>query len=110
MLLTMARILLVLTGTALMAQQAFGKYARDHKAEAAFAFLYIAFLFTYNSVHWARAEFARFAIPVLPFVLVSLWKWIPKFRAVLYSLAAVSSVLAACSAIGIRNVLRIIGI
>jgi hypothetical protein len=79
-------------------------------AEAACAFLYIALLFTYNSVHSARAEFARSAIPVLPFVLVSLWKWIPKFRAVLYSLAAVSSVLAACSAIGIRNVLRVIGI
>ena len=106
----MAWILLVLTGTALMAQQAFRKYARDHMADAAFAFLYIAFLFTYNSVHWARAEFARFAISVLPFVLVSLWKWIPKFGAVLYSLAAVSSVFAACSAVGIRNVLRIIGI
>jgi len=49
----MAWILVVLTGTALMAQRAFRKYARDHMAEAAFAFLYIAFLFTYNSVHWA---------------------------------------------------------
>jgi len=64
----MAWILLVLSGTALMAQQAFRKYARDHMAEAAFAFLYIALLFTYNFVHWARAEFARFAIQVLPFV------------------------------------------
>jgi hypothetical protein len=106
--LTLGWVILVSIGAAMMAQKSFRKYAGEHLAEALFAFLYIAFLFTYSSSQWARAEFVRFAIPILPFVLVSLRKWIPKSRIALYSLASASSALAACSAIGIRNVLQIV--
>jgi len=75
-----------------MAQQAFRKYARDHLAEP-----------------HSRSCISHCFLPTTPCTGPGLlWKSIPKFRAVLYSLAAVSSVLAACSAIGIRNVLRII--
>ena len=110
LLLTLGWIAFVLAGVALMAQKDFRQYARQHAPEAWFASLYIAFLFTYNSSEWARADFVRFAIPVVPFVLISLCQWIPKSRIILYSLATVSSSLAACSALGIRNVLRMISL
>jgi hypothetical protein len=110
LLLTVGWVMFVLAGTAMMVQKDFRAYAREHMAEAGFAFLYIAFLFTYNSSHWARAEFIRFAVPVLPFVLLSLNRWTPKSRIIVYSLATMSSVFAACSAIGLRNMLRAIGL
>ena len=104
MVLTLAWLLFLLIGTFSMAGRAFREYVREHLVEGLFAFFYIAFLFTYNSLHWARAEFPRFALPALPFVLLSLRRWIPRSQVLLYSLAVVSGVLAACSAIGIRNV------
>jgi hypothetical protein len=94
----------VLAGFLAMSRRSFRPYLAGHRAEFLFGFLYVAFLFTYNS-GWARAEFPRFAIPVLPFVLVALDPWVPKFRSVLYPVCVIGSVLAACSAIGIRNVL-----
>jgi hypothetical protein len=108
--LTVGWIVFVLIGALMMAHTSFREYSREHTVEAAFGFLYIVFLFTYNSSQWARAEFVRFAIPVLPLVLLSLCKWIPKSRVILYSLAVLSSALAACSAIGIRNVVHILGL
>jgi hypothetical protein len=101
-------IAFVLMGTVAMARKGFRPYFREHRTECLFAFLYIAFLFTYNSARWARVEFVRFAIPALPFVLISLRGWIPKSRALLYGLGALCSVLAACSAIGIRNIFSIL--
>jgi hypothetical protein len=89
-----------------MARKAMRQHVSEHAAEFLFAFLYIAFLFTYNSQRWAGTEFPRFAIPVIPFLLLSLREWIPKPRAVLYSLSVISPVLAASSALGINNVIH----
>jgi hypothetical protein len=102
--LTMGWVIFVATGALAMARKAFRQYAREHLPEALFAFLYIAFIFSYNASAWALADIVRFAIPALPFVLLSLRDWMPRSRVLLFSLAAVSSALAACSAIGIRNV------
>jgi hypothetical protein len=107
-LLTLGWVIFVVLGVATMAKKDFRQYARQNGAEAGFAFLYIGFLLTYNSSQWARAEFVRFAIPVLPFVLVSLAKWRPDDRRVLWVLACVTPILAAASALGIRNVIRVL--
>jgi hypothetical protein len=106
--LTLGWVIFVVLGAAIMVKKHFRQYAREYGAEAGFAFLYIGFLLTYNSSQWARAEFARFAIPVVPFVLVSLAKWRPDDRRILWALGCVTPVLAAASALGIRNVIRVL--
>jgi len=67
---------------------------------------YLWCLFTYNYPHWARGSFPRCAIPILPFVLLAFRRWIPKDRRLLWGIGIVSSVLAACSALGIVNVVQ----
>jgi hypothetical protein len=69
---------------------------------------YLWTLFTYNYPHWARGNFARFAIPIIPFVLLALYRWIPKDRRLLWALGVVSPILAAASEIGINNVAQIL--
>jgi hypothetical protein len=85
------------------------KLYRDRTAEQTnegiFAITYLMFLFCYNSLEWARWDFPRFVIPAIPLILLSVNAWLPKSRWVIYPLCAVSSILAACSAIGIRNVI-----
>ncbi len=85
------------------------KYAKSYPAEACFACLYWVALCTYSSPEWARAEFPRFALPVLPWILVFLYGYLPKQRWVAWSLAVITPALAAASAIGIRNVLPALG-
>jgi hypothetical protein len=97
-------ILFILVGFLAMSRRSFRPYISEHRPEFLFAFLYLGFLVLYNS-GWARAEFPRFAIPLVPFVLTALEPWVPKSRIVLHTACVVGSVLAACSAIGIRNVL-----
>jgi hypothetical protein len=103
-LLTLGWVLFVLIGLLFMARKNYRHYIRERPSEAWFAFLYIAFIFTYSSSAWALADFVRFAIPALPFVLLALSDWIPKSRVLLYSLGVLSAALAASSAIGIKNV------
>jgi hypothetical protein len=74
--------------------------------EQIFAITYLTFLFSYNSLVWARWDFPRFVIPAIPLVLLSFDRWLPKSRYVVYPLCAVSSALAACSAVGIQNVMK----
>lgn len=85
------------------------KLYRDRGAqylnEQIFAITYLLFLFCYNSLEWARWDFYRFVIPAIPMLLLSFDRWLPKSRYVIYPLCVVSSVLAACSAIGIKNVI-----
>ncbi len=97
-------IILILVGVLAMTRSRFRDFFREHPAEGLFAILYSTFLFTYNSPQWARAEFVRFSIPILPFVLVSLSDRIPKSRILLYAMGTITAALAALSAIGIRNV------
>ena len=97
-------IAFLLVGCVAMGRKSFRQYMSEHRPEFLFAFLYLGFLFTYNS-QYARTEFPRFAIPVLPFVLSALEQWLPKSRVALYATCIVGSLLAGCSAIGIRHVL-----
>jgi len=85
-------------------RQGSGNLMSGRPAEYWFAFSYLIFLFCYDS-QWVRAEFPRFLIPVLPFLLVALERWLPKRRYVIYPLAVVSAVLGAASALGVRNVM-----
>jgi len=102
-------IFLVLGAVVAMAKSSkFRVYCRTHTVEAVFLVPYIWCIFTYNYPYWARGNFARFAIPILPFVLLALYRWLPKDRRILWGLAAVAPVLAAASALGVVNVVHML--
>jgi hypothetical protein len=102
-------IFMVIVACVVMVKSAaFRAYCRAHAVEALFLAPYLWCLFAYNYPVWARGNFARFAIPILPFVLLALYRWIPKDRRLLWSLGIVSPLLAASSALGIVNVVHMI--
>jgi hypothetical protein len=102
-------IFLLIVACVVMVKSAeFRAYCRAHAVEALFLAPYLWCLFTYNYPVWARGNFARFAIPILPFVLLALYRWIPKDRRMLWTLGIVSPLLAASSALGIVNVVHIL--
>lgn len=103
-------IALVIAGTvAMIATPGFRGYARAHPAETIFASLYLLAIYSYNLPYWARGTFPRFAIPILPFVFLALANWLPRRlindRRIIWTVAVASAALAACSAVGIQNVL-----
>ncbi|MBZ5722026.1 MAG: hypothetical protein LAO03_16765 [Acidobacteriia bacterium] len=103
---TSAWILLVLAGiVAMFATAKFRQYARVHPVEIIFTSLYLVFIFSYNFPYWARGNFPRFAIPVVPLVLLALQRWLPKDRRLVWALAALTPALAAVSAVGLSNVI-----
>jgi len=103
--LTFSWILMVVTAVVVMIlDRNFRQYSRLHPVEIMFATPYLLCLFTYNYPFWARGSFPRFSIPILPFVLVALFRWIPKDRRVLWAMAIVFSLLAGASAVGVHNV------
>ena len=87
---------------------AFHTYCREHAVEAIFLVGYLWCLFTYNYPAWARSNFARFAIPVLPLVFLAIHRWLPKERVVLWGLGVIAPLLAASSALGIANVAHVL--
>ena len=93
---------------AMLRTGSFRDYARQHLAEVVFAAPYLLSLYCYNYPMWARGNFPRFAIPVIPLVLLALDRWLPKDRRLLWLLAPVTAVLAASSAIGIHNVVNLL--
>ena len=98
-------IFLVVLGTIVMAKSSeFHAYCKSHVVEAIFLVPYLWCLFTYNYPVWARSNFERFAIPILPFVLLALCRQLPKDRRVLWGLGIVSPLLAASSALGVISV------
>jgi hypothetical protein len=98
-------IFLVLIAIVVMIRsERFREYACAHPVEMLFLIPYLWCLYTYNYPHWARGNFPRFSIPILPFVLIALDRWVPKDRRVLWALGVVMSVLAAASALGVANV------
>ncbi len=106
-------IALVLAGTLAMFRSGYRQYARAHPAEAIFAGLFICAILSYDYVIWARSAFMRFSIPVMPFVFFALLRWLPKDRLpgrltndrrILLPLATLGTLLAVCSAVGIKNV------
>jgi hypothetical protein len=97
-------IFLVLGAVVMMVRSnEFRAYCRVHTVEALFLVPYLWCLFTYNYPYWARGNFARFTIPILPFVLVALYPWLPKDRRILWGIGVVAPVLAAISALGVVN-------
>jgi hypothetical protein len=107
--LSFAWIFLVIIAIIVMLKsKAFRSYCREHLVEAVFLVPYLWCLFAYNYPVWARSNFARFAIPILPFVLFALYRWIPKDRRILWTVGVVSPVLAASSALGVVNVAHMI--
>jgi Gpi18-like mannosyltransferase len=107
--LTFGWIFLVLIAIiAMLLTHHFRNYASEHLPEVVFAAPYLLSLYCYNYPMWARGNFPRFAIPIVPFVLIALGRWLPKDRRLLWILAPVAAVLAASSAIGIRNVVHLL--
>ena len=96
-------ITLVIAGAVAMFGRDLREYWRASLAEAIFCCFYLSAIFSYDYLVWARGSFIRFAIPVLPFVFFALSRWLPRDRRVLWCLSALAPMLAACSAIGIRN-------
>jgi hypothetical protein len=103
LILSFSWIALVVAGSVAMFSRDLRKFWRAHLAEAIFSGLFLLAIFCYDYLVWARGNFMRFSIPVLPFVFFALLRWLPKDRRLLWVLAVVAPVLAACSAIGIRN-------
>jgi hypothetical protein len=103
--LTFGWIFLVVTAiVAMIRGKDFRDYARSHPVEILFAVPYFWCLLSYNYAFWARGSFPRFSIPILPFVLLALYRWVPKDRRILWAVGIASSLLAAASAIGVHNV------
>lgn len=96
---------LVLVSVGMMFLSGFRKYAKAYPQEAIFCGLYLVAIFSYDYLIWARSNFIRFCIPALPFAFFALFPALPKRRWVLWGLCLVSAVLAAVSAVGLRNVM-----
>jgi hypothetical protein len=96
-------IALVIAGAVAMFGRDLREYWRANLPEAIFCGFYLLAIFSYDYLVWARGNFIRFAIPALPFVFFALSRWLPRDRRVLWCLSALAPMLAACSAIGIRN-------
>ena len=105
LLLSFAWIAIVIAGTGMMFSRRFREYAKVHPNEVIFCAFYLLALFSYDYLLWARSNFMRFSIPVLPFIFFALMQWLPKNRKFLWCLNIASAVLAMVSAIGLRNVI-----
>lgn len=102
--LTLGWILFVLVALVVAIRSGkFQDYAKAHTAEACFVLVYCIALYTYNPPGWARTSFPRYALPMLPFALFFLRRYIPTNRKVVWALAVITPSLAAASAVGIRQ-------
>jgi hypothetical protein len=99
-------IFLVLAGTGMMFSRRFREHVKRYPNEGIYCCLYVLVLFCYDYLIWARGSFMRLSIPMLPLVFYALLGWLPKNRWFAWFLCVASSVLAAISAIGVRNVIR----
>jgi len=79
------------------------EYAKTHTAQAIFVVLYAIALYTYSAPGWSRSNFPRFALPLLPWALVFIKRYLPHDRRFIWGLAVVAPALAAASSIGIRQ-------
>jgi hypothetical protein len=85
----------------------FRDLARKYPVEILFCGLYIGLLFTYNSA-WARVAFPRYAIPIIPFVILAFEPWIPKDRRLLWTVGIASAVLSAAASIGLQRFVEVV--
>ena len=108
LILTFGWIFVVMIAMVFMVRKAeFREYACAHPVEMIFLIPYLWCLYSYNYPHWARGSFPRFAIPIVPFVILALERWVPQRRWLLWVLAPIMSALAAASALGLANVPRL---
>lgn len=112
-------IALVIGGLGLLSlTRACSQYRREYPVEFLFALFYTFMVCCYNYPHWALGNFARFSIPAIPFALVG-WREALRLRMpalvarartslepAIWASAIVFPALAACSAYGIRNLIR----
>lgn len=105
LLLSFLWIALVLLGVTMMFRSRFRSFAKEYPQEAIYCGLYLFAIFSYDYLIWARSNFIRFCIPVLPWVFFALLPVMPKSRWIFWGLCIVSAVAAAISTIGLRNVL-----
>jgi hypothetical protein len=97
-------ILFLLLGMAVALRSGeFQRLAKDHTAEACFVVLYGLAIYSYDAPGWSRAEFSRFALPLLPWTLYFVRRYLPTNRKVVMALAVIAPSLAAASAVGIRQ-------
>jgi hypothetical protein len=83
-------------------------YRTNYTAEWCFASLYSLALYTYSAPGWSRSNFPRFALPMLPWTLVFLRRYLPTHRSVMWGLTILSPALAAASAVGIRHTVELL--
>jgi hypothetical protein len=112
-------IIIIIGGIVLFAvSRCAREYRYAYPVEWVFAVLYTIAICCYNYPYWALGNFARFAIPSIPFAFIG-WRQflrerkllrfdglIPKLDPVVWATAVVGPALAACSAYGLRNLLR----
>ena len=84
--------------------KSFREYARQRPVEAIFASLYAILLLSYNANFWAWQHFPRFAIPLLPFILVAYLRQLSTNKALLCGIAIASIVCVVLPRAGIANV------
>ena len=107
--LSLGWILFILVGVVVaISSGEYRNYAKSHTAEACFLLLYWLALYTYDAPGWSRSNFPRFALPILPWTLNFLRRYLPKNRKVLWALAVITPSLAAASTVGIRQVSRML--
>jgi len=98
---TIVWVFFVLTSALVMLRGERGKeYAKNYPVEVFFWLLYLIFLVTYNS-SWARAEFPRFAIPLVPFAAFAFDSWIPRRYWLLTILGLLAATLSAAETVGV---------
>jgi len=102
-------VLLVVAGFIKMAiDRSFREYARKCPVVAIFAFSYGIFIFSYNSNVWAWEHFPRFAIPLLPFILLVFRDRLPTDRRLLSGIGLISIMCVVLPKAGISHVHEIV--
>jgi len=99
--------IVVLGIVAMFLNQQFRNFARNHVVEVLFCSFYIALLFTYNSP-WMRTAFPRYAIPIIPFVILAFEPWIRKDRRLLWAFGLASASISAASTGGVTHSMEIL--
>ena len=78
-------------------------FLRGFPVEALFCYSYLAFFLCYDA-EGVGLRMAQYILPILPIILFIVRDSLPQKRSLLWGMAAISSVMASCSAIGFKGV------
>ena len=96
-------ILVVIAGVAVMARSPRSRaHAYRFPVEAVYVALSVAFCLTYNSP-FGFHSFARYTLSILPVMYFALLPWLPRHRALTWSLALTMPAVAGASAMNVRR-------